>query len=126
MVGGRVDVEILNFWKREKGKTKREREKDRERSALCRTGSKSRQRRVVVFVGVIFAEAASRLPPIFSRARACNVLAFFLAGNLLEAVRRWRSCVDARACSRALNNKRRVCLLVGCSLFQRKRQNKKI
>jgi hypothetical protein len=49
------------------------------------------------------------------------LLAFFLAGNLLDAVRRWRSCADAVR----KKNERRVCLLVGCSLFQRKRQNKK-
>jgi len=43
------------------------------------------------------AAAAFRLPPPFfslSRARAtCS--RFFLAGNLLDAVRRWRSCADA-------------------------------
>jgi hypothetical protein len=69
------------------------------------------------------AAAAFRLPPPFylSRARAtCS--RFFLAGNLLDAVRRWRSCADAVR----RKNERRVCFLVGCSLFQRKRQNKKI
>ncbi len=59
-------------------------------------------------------------PPLFfSRARACNVLAFFFAGNLLDAVRRWRSFAVRK------KNERRVCLLVGCSLFQRKLQYKK-
>ena len=58
--------------------------------------------------------------PPFSLSRALW-LAFFLAGNLLDAVRRWRSCADAVR----KKNERRVCLLVGCSLFQRKRQNKK-
>ncbi len=63
-------------------------------------------------------------PPFFlTRARATCSL--FLAGNLLDAVRRWRSCADARACSGAPKNERRVCLLVGCSLFQSKRQNVK-
>jgi hypothetical protein len=66
------------------------------------------------------AAAAFRLPPLFSLSRAtCS--RFFLAGNLLDAVRRWRSCADAVR----KKNERRVCLLVGCSLFQRKRQNKK-
>ena len=62
----------------------------------------------------------SGCPPFFSLSRAtCS--RFFLAGNLLDAVRRWRSCADAVR----KKNERRVCLLVGCSLFQRKRQNKK-
>ena len=62
----------------------------------------------------------SGCPPLFSLSRAtCS--RFFLAGNLLDAVRRWRSCADAVR----KKNERRVCLLVGCSLFQRKRQNKK-
>ena len=68
------------------------------------------------------AAAAFRLPPpCLSLARACNLLAFFLAGNLLDAVRRWRSCADAVR----RKNERRVCLLVGCSLFQRKLQYQK-
>jgi hypothetical protein len=37
------DVEILNFLKRERQNKEREKDKDRERSALCWTGSKSRQ-----------------------------------------------------------------------------------
>ena len=61
-------------------------------------------------------------PPLFSLSRArATCSRFFLAGNLLDAVRRWRSCADAVR----KKNERRVCLLVGCSLFQRKRQNKK-
>ena len=68
------------------------------------------------------AAAAFRLPPLFSLSRArATCSRFFLAGNLLDAVRRWRSCADAVR----KKNERRVCLLVGCSLFQRKRQNKK-
>ena len=69
------------------------------------------------------AAAAFRLPPpLFSLSRArATCSRFFLAGNLLDAVRRWRSCADAVR----KKNERRVCLLVGCSLFQRKLQNKK-
>jgi hypothetical protein len=37
------EVEILNFLKRERQNKEREKDKDRERSALCWTGSKSRQ-----------------------------------------------------------------------------------
>jgi len=163
------DVEILNFLKRERQNKEREKDRDRERSALCWTGSKSRQlpgpgesflstsflrfqfqqqtthplfqkklwsggraggkgwlKSVVVRRGGRLrrpAAAAFRLPPppfSLSRARAtCS--RFFLAGNLLDAVRRWRSCADAVR----KKNERRVSLFVGCSLFQRKRQNKK-
>ena len=61
-------------------------------------------------------------PPFFSLSRArATCSRFFLAGNLLDAVRRWRSCADAVR----KKNERRVSLFVGCSLFQRKRQNKK-
>lgn len=161
------DVEILNFLKRERQNKEREKDKDRERSALCWTGSKSRQlpgpgesflstsflrfqfqqqtthplfqkalvgraggRAVRVGSRASSCDAAggsaappqplSGCPPLFSLSRAtCS--RFFLAGNLLDAVRRWRSCADAVR----KKNERRVCLLVGCSLFQRKRQNKK-
>lgn len=67
------------------------------------------------------AAAAFRLPPPFFSLSRATCSRFFLAGNLLDAVRRWRSCADAVR----KKNERRVCLLVGCSLFQRKRQNKK-
>ena len=57
-------------------------------------------------------------PPLFSLARACNLLAFFLAGNLLYAVRRWRSCADARACSGAPKNERRGVFWLGVVYFK--------
>ena len=139
------DVEILNFLKRERQNKEREKDKDRERSALCWTGSKSRQlpgpgesflstsflrfqfqqtthplfqkklwsggraggravRAVRVGSRASSCDAAggsaappqplSGCPPFFSLSRAtCS--RFFLAGNLLDAVRRWRSCADA-------------------------------
>ena len=61
--------------------------------------------------------SGSSPPPFLSLARACNLLAFFFSG---QSFGRWRSCADAVR----KKKERRVCLLVGCSLFQRKRQNK--
>jgi hypothetical protein len=69
------------------------------------------------------AAAAFRLPPplFFSLARACNLLAFFFSG---QSFGRCAPLAQLRG-RRAEKNERRVCLFVGCSLFQRKRQNKK-
>ena len=161
------DVEILNFLKRERQNKEREKDKDRERSALCWTGSKSRQlpgpgesflstsflrfqfqqqtthplfqksfgraggraggkgwlKSVVVRRGGRLrrpAAAAFRLPPLFF-SLACNLLAFFFSG---QSFGRCAPLAQLRG-RRAEKNERRVCLLVGCSLFQRKRQNKK-
>jgi hypothetical protein len=66
------------------------------------------------------AAAAFRLPPLFF-SLACNLLAFFFSG---QSFGRCAPLAQLRG-RRAEKNERRVCLLVGCSLFQRKRQNKK-
>ena len=67
------------------------------------------------------AAAAFRLPhPPFSLSRAL-LLAFFFSGQSFGCC-----ALLAQLCGRrARKNERRVCLLVGCSLFQRKLQNKK-
>ena len=161
------DVEILNFLKRERQNKEREKDKDRERSALCWTGSKSRQlpgpgesflstsflrfqfqqqtthplfqkklwsggRAVRVGSRASSCDAAGGSaappqplsgfpPPFFSLARACNLLAFFFSG---QSFGRCAPLAQLRG-RRAEKNERRVSLFVGCSLFQRKRQNKK-
>jgi hypothetical protein len=64
------------------------------------------------------AAAAFRLPPPFLSRSRVQLARFFLAGNLLYAVRRWRSCADARACSGAPKNERRGVFWLGVVYFK--------